>query len=370
MKRRHFVGMVGGAIVAAAGAVYLRSDRRSLVRADLPMAAATPGLQPDEEQILQLASLAPSGHNTQPWFVHPLEPYRWIIGNDRRKWLPAVDPEQRETILSLGAFLQNLEFAAGAFGYACSWTLLASTNQDERIMEVQLINAGGGDFTVIESMRSRRTLRAGFSREALRKVDVAHLVAGDSDSVHYFAGTSKTAGIVNEQTIEANRLQAYREPAQRELAESIRFSSADAREQRDGLTTGSMEIVGAAGWFVRNFYGKADVLKAGFRERAITQVRAEVAASAGWILITSKDATVASLLETGRRMQRLFLKVRARGLGLHPMTQILEEPATRQTLSTALGLGDPVQFILRVGYVAAYPPPVSLRRPVSWFVRV
>jgi len=369
MKRRHFVTVAGGALAATAGAAFLLSDRRNLVRADLLTAQFAPGLRPDEAQILQLASLAPSGHNTQPWFVLRLEPYRWIIGNDRRKWLPAVDPEQRETILSLGAFLHNLEFAAGALGYACRWTLLATTNQDERVMEVQLVKGGAGDHASVETMQTRRTLRAGFRRDPLSLTDLAHLRGDEAEFIHYLPVTGKDAGYIDAQTIEANRLQSYRDPAQRELADWIRFSNSDARKQRDGLTPGSMEIAGMAGWVVRNFYDKADVLKPDFRERGIDQVRGEVAASAGWILITSNDASVASLLDTGRRMQRLFLKVRARGIGLHPMTQILEEVSTRQALPAALGLSESVQFILRVGYVTAYPPPVSLRRPVAWFLR-
>jgi hypothetical protein len=68
-------------------------------------------------------------------------------------------------------------------------------------------------------------------------------------------------------------------------------------------------------------------------------------------------------------MQRIFLKVRGRRIALHPMTQILEEPSTNLALLPAVGIADPVQFILRVGYVAGYPPPVSLRRPVGWFLR-
>lgn len=55
----------------------------------------------------------PIRHNTQPWFVQYLEPYHWIIGNDKSKWLLGVDPTQRETMLSIGAFLQNIEYAAG-----------------------------------------------------------------------------------------------------------------------------------------------------------------------------------------------------------------------------------------------------------------
>ena len=369
MNRRHFFTFAGGAVAVAAATAYWRSDRHNLVRADLPPAEPTPALEPDEARILQLASLAPSGHNTQPWFVRRPEPYHWIVGNDRRKWLPAVDPEQRETLLSLGAFLQNLELAAGALGYGCRWELLARTNQDAQVMDVRLVKGGAGDHASVETMQTRRTLRAGFLRDPLRPTDLAQLRGDEAEFIHYLPVTGKEAGFIDEQTIEANRLQAYRDPAQRELADWIRFSSADARSQRDGLTTAGMEIEGIAGWAVRNFYGKADVMKPAFRERGITQAREEVAASAGWILITSKDASVASLLDTGRRMQRLFLKVRARGIGLHPMTQILEESATRRALPAAIGLGEHIQFVLRVGYVTAYPPPVSLRRPAAWFLR-
>ena len=371
MPRRHFIGLsLAGAIVVAGAVGIGLSDRRNIRRADFkPADEPTDTLLPDERNILFLASLAPSGHNTQPWFVTHLAPYHWIVGNDRRRWLPGVDPDQRETILSLGAFLENIELAAGAFGYVCRWTLLATTNQDEQVIELRMTKTGPPDSANIEEMKQRRTVRAGFSREALREDDVAHLVAGESQFIHYLPTTSQEARLINEQTIAANRLQAYRDPAQQELADWIRFSSADARKHRDGLTTGSMEIEGFSGWAVRNFYDKASVVKPAFRERSIDHVRREVGSSAGWILITSKDVSVASLLETGSRMQWLFLKVRARGIAVHPMTQILEEPSTRLALAPALGIGENIQFILRVGYVANTPPPVSLRRPVAWFLR-
>ncbi len=136
MKRRHFFGISGGTLAAAATAAYCFSDKSNLLRADIPAAeTGHTALSLEEEQILFLAGLAPSGHNTQPWFIQYLAPYHWIIGNDSGRWLPAVDPDQRETMLSIGAFLQNLEYAAQASGYACRWSLLAgakSLRQGER----------------------------------------------------------------------------------------------------------------------------------------------------------------------------------------------------------------------------------------------
>ncbi|MEO6391553.1 MAG: nitroreductase [Pyrinomonadaceae bacterium] len=370
MNRRHFIGIAGGAVIAAGGAGYVFSDKRNFVRADLAADSdQTPLLNADEHQILTLASLAPSGHNTQPWFVRRLEPLHWIVGNDKTKWLPAVDPNQRETILSLGAFRQNLEYAAGSLGYVCEWKLLAETNQSEQVMEVKLSQKGPKSTFDTARIRERRTVRSGFLSDGLKKEDVEPLVGPERELIHYLPTGSKEGRYLNEQTIEANRVQTYRDPAQAELAEWIRFSSKEAEKRRDGLTTAGMEIEGLAGWWVRNFYGKNDVMKAGFRERGLDKVREQVSGSAGWILITSRGESVPELLETGRRMQRLLLQVRERNIAIHPMTQILEEPSTRETLNRSIGIDQNIQFILRVGYLKNYPPPVSLRRPVSWFLR-
>jgi nitroreductase len=370
MNRRTFIGIGGVAIVAVGAVGYGLSDRSSLVRSDLaPIKPTNETLKPDEREILTLASLAPSGHNTQPWFVQYVEPYHWVIGNDKTKWLPAVDPTQRETILSLGTFIQNLEYAAGSFGYDCNWTLLASTNQDERVIEVKLTKGAVRNDFDIEKIKNRRTVRSGYLNDTLKKEDVEYLVSGEPDLFHYLPATGREGQYINEQTIEANRIQTYRDPAQQELAEWIRFSSKDAEKNRDGLTTAGMEIEGISGFIVRNFYDKASVLTTDFREKGLDKVKAQVSQSGGWILITSKDDSVATLLETGRRMQRFFLKVREKGIGIHPMTQILEEPSTKETLNRSIGINDSVQFILRAGYLKDYPPPVSLRRPVEWFIR-
>ena len=370
MNKRKFIGIAGGTIIATGTTFYLLSDKNNLSRADLkPVDNNNATFKSDEKEILVLASLAPSGHNTQPWFVQYLEPYHWIIGNDRSKWLPAVDPNQRETILSLGTFMQNLEYAASSFGYVCDWNLLATTNQDASVMEVKLIKTEFKNTFDTAKIKNRRTVRSDFLSDVLKKEDVTYLVNSESEFIHYLPKTSKESQLINEQTIEANRLQSYRDPAQQELANWIRFSSKDADKHRDGLTTAGMEITGISGWVVRNFYGKDSVMKNDFREHNIDNVKKEVLESAGWILITSKDNSVATLLETGRLMQRLFLKVREKSIAIHPMTQILEESSTRQKLNQSIGISENIQFILRVGYLKNYPLPVSLRRPVDWFMR-
>ena len=67
--------------------------------------------------------------------------------------------------------------------------------------------------------------------------------------------------------------------------------------------------------------------------------------------------------------ENILLRTRERGIAVHPMTQMLEEEAWKKQAARELGLPGQVQWILRLGYLKTYPDPVSLRRPVSWFVK-
>ena len=371
MNRRKFLTFTGSAIVIGGVTYYGFSDKKNLVRADIKKDFTIEfPFKPDEREILALASLAPSGHNTQPWFVKYLEPYHWIICNDNSRWLPGVDPIQRETILSIGAFLQNLEYAANSFGYNCQSNILSTNNQNENVVDLKLTKATSIIKYDNEQIKQRRTVRSNYLSDILKKEDISYLLNEEKDYIYYIPTTSKQHLWLNEQTIEANRIQSYRDAAQSELADWIRFSSKDAAKHLDGLTLASMEIEGIPGWYLRNFYGKSDVMKKSFREQSIDKVVKEVSnASAGWLLITSKDNSVEALLETGKRLQRLWLKVRGKNIAIHPMTQIIEEAKTNQVLNTSMGINDPVQFILRTGYLKNYPNPVSLRRSVESIVK-
>ena len=369
MTRRYFLPAAGTALAAAAFATWKleQPDPIELDTAD-PTGAEAVLLLPDEYAILHLAALAPSGHNTQPWLVKHTAPFCWIIASDRSRWLPAVDPTQRETMLSIGAFLQNLEYAAAHYGYACQWTLLAVSNQAEDLMAVTLRKASGLPAFDITAITQRRTVRTGFGPDALRAEDVHALTAGET-GYHYFSRASKAGQWLDAQTLAANEQQTRRDPAEQELGHWVRFSKAEIRLHRDGLTPASMDIDGLAGWWVRHFYTPATVMTAGFREQSVASAARQINQSGGWLVLTSPDRSTGTLLETGRRVQRLWLQVRDRGIGLHPMTQVLEETPFASQVNAALGVAAPIQFLLRCGYVANYPPPVSERRPVAWFVR-
>lgn len=320
----------------------------------------------DELTIFTYASFAPSGHNAQPWSVRLLEPGHWQIGTARERWLPAVDPTNREAALSVGAFLENLIVAAERLGYAVDYRVVARAASDPVLLDVSLRNARGIDYP-LERLQTRRTVRTGYANDPIKREDLQAVTDALSDFV-YFPREAKQALYLAEATIEANRKQAYRDAAQRELADWIRWSAQEQQRHRNGLTPSSMEITGPAGWFVSTFYSRESVMKKRFRETGIKQVVERVRQGGGWLVLTG-GSSVADLIETGRKFQRMWLKLRERGIAIHPMTQLLEETPRVADVAKELDLAALPQFLLRIGYVKHYPDPVSPRMPVAWFTR-
>jgi len=369
MKRRTFLkGTTATGLLAAAG-VPLLSSCSGVKRSDLPtLGDKVKGIDEESARILWYASLAPSGHNSQPWFVKAAGKGEWIIGGDPKRRLPAVDPENRELLLSIGAFAENLALAASAAGYDAVMEVIAKSARDEEVLSVSLKKAIPGNYP-LERLTLRRTVKNGLLPREIGKEDVKVLSEPHEGKLFYYPRGTDHARCIQEGTVESYRVQTYRDEAQRELTNWIRFSNEDARKHRDGLTTEGMEITGFSGWFVRQFMDQGDVMGERFRKQGVDIATKWAAEGAGWMIITSSGSSVTDLIETGRRFERTALLARERNIALHPMTQVLEEEKGRREIATSHGKDVIPQFVLRVGYLDKYPTPVSLRRTVGSFVR-
>jgi len=381
MNRRDFLKLSGEGVFLLGG-MSIMSACSGLRRNDLPQfngeKESMKGLEKDEMEILYLASLAPSGHNTQPWSVRILEPKHWVIGSDKKRWRPALDPENRELLLGTGAFIENLVIAAGAFGYEVDIQIIAKSPLDPDIADIRLKKGKTFDFP-LEKIRKRRTVRNGYTEREIQAEDLKYITRHNAESCmvpdvpfphsFYFPNSSPQAKYLREGTIEANRMQAFRDPAQEELANWIRWSNKEGKKFRDGLTPGSMEIEGIPGWYVRNFYNRESVLKKSFREQWVDVVSKQVKTCGGWLVVASANSKIPTLIDYGRVFENMLLKIREKMIAIQPMTQMLEEESWKNKVARELGITGEVQWILRIGYLKSYPDPMSLRRPVSWFVQ-
>lgn len=297
-------------------------------------------------RILERASRAPSGHNAQPWSVR-IETDYWVVSADPSRRLPAVDGDDRELMISLGAFVEALIVSGAADGLRFE-PMVKAGEVHLALTEMRPVD---GD---VEELALRRTIRGPYEERPLEKSDVDAF----SDAA-YFARSN----VLREATVEANRAQAFRDDAQRELIEWIRWTKKEANTKRDGLSLAALGIPGVTAWIAETFLNKQRLLTKTSRESQAVDAGKAIDQSGGWLVITGTD-----LLDAGRRLLRLWLRARRRNVAIQPMSQALEESPWRETLGAQLGLTERPQMILRVGYGKSYPAPASLRRGLDAFV--
>ena len=316
------------------------------------------------EQIIYYASLAGNSHNTQPWYVYVEDDSVIYIKADFSRKLHIVDPDSRGLFISLGAFIENLELAAGSFGYKANIEITANHKNDSNVATIHLSKSlkSGFDLSQIEN---RRTLRTPFHKTEISKDHLNKLVDNNNSEIFYFSSSSKEGKYIAEQTLAAYTQQANDDQAKQELANWMRFSNSDVEKHRDGLTTSGMGITGFGGFFVRNFYKPEDSMKDSFIKTGIEKTKEQTENCGGWILILQNEDNPERWIKTGMLYQRLNLDCRDLMIGFHPMNQMIEEGNFEKNANEHLSLPGVIQFVARIGYEDEYPPANSVRRSVK-----
>ncbi len=375
MNRRHFLQTGIAAAAVLTGIPMLTTGCRTTLRSRLMEkhpSPEIPGLSADGYHILHYASLAPSGHNSQPWFVRINTPDHWTIGLDPDRRLPVVDGNNTEAFLSIGTFLENLVQAAAAHGYHVQPSIIAQDRFDPDfnpdLVSIILEKTQPKNMD-LHRLTSRRTVKSHLADRQLTTGDVNEFSRLTDGHLSYFAKGTTHADHMAEQAVANYIIQMKNTAAVKEMAEWTRLKDSSIKEHRDGLTPAGMEIQGFAGWYVRHVMNPADVTGKTFIDKGIEKIQQQVKEGAGWLVITGDGNTVADLIASGRRFQRMALEARDRMIAIHPMSQTLEETSGRKSITENHSPGTIPHFMLRVGYLDKYPEPVSVRRPVPWFVR-
>ncbi|HMN49928.1 MAG TPA: nitroreductase family protein [Ignavibacteriaceae bacterium] len=320
------------------------------------------------EQIIYYSSLAGNSHNTQPWYVEIVNDSLLYLKADFSRKLHIVDPDARGLFISLGAFLENLDLAAGSLGYKADIEITAQHKNDSNVAVIHLSKSQKSGYD-LNQIKNRRTLRTSFHKTEISKDDLNKLISNKNSEVIYFSSSSEEGKYITEQTLAAYIQQAKDDQAKQELANWMRFSNSDVEKYRDGLTTSGMGITGFSGLFVRNFYKPEDSMKDSFIKTGIDKTKEQTENCGGWLVIIQNEDSPERWIKTGRLYEKLNLACRDMMIGFHPMNQMIEEDNFEKNANEHLSLPGVIQFVARVGYVDEYPPANSVRRSVKEIIR-
>ena len=355
MNRRHFLYLLGliplGISLSTIPLLRGSPSRR------FPPAEPTDSFT----HIFYYASLAPSGHNTQPWQLE--------LGQSSTEWrltlnpaccLREVDPYNREAMLSLGTFLENLIQSAPHFGYQASYCL---DDTPDLCIHIQFISCNpetGSD--ACQWIARRRTLRKKLDFSPLTDIEQSYILNEDT-SLAFYPHDSAVGKQLAQYTLTANQRQSRDSAVQSELNRWIRWTAQEQQTYLDGLSPDTMEMNFALKWMAEYFLSPNDFLSPSVQHQSLEMIGQQIRQGAGWLVCASPDNQRINLLKTGQRFERAWLRAAKLGIALHPMTQALEEPYCRKELQRVFP-GQTIQFLARLGHCAEYPPPVSARRPL------
>jgi hypothetical protein len=286
------------------------------------------------------ASLAPSPHNSQPWFfVEEGHDHGFEIHADRERRLALTDPGGRETVIACGAALFNARIAIRNLGFRDAVDLLP------------------------ESGNPLHLARVGFAAHAPATFDEA-LMAGVLAHRHTHRGPF-AAERVAEELLDDLREHARAEGAELQvvddadqldrLADLVRTAEDVHRADR-GHTAEIAGCVGPDGVPAEACLYHPDCVLLAARDY-LGLVRQFAVPPQKWVsrtgtvvVLTTPYDTRADWLRAGQALQRVLLYAAAHDVRAAFHTQPLEVPAVRAEVRTGIAFGRFPQMILRLGH--------------------
>lgn len=272
---------------------------------------------------------APSAHNTQPWLaVHGAGPDgrgEVRIGADPARSLPGSDPTGRDLALGIGGLVESYLIVAAEAGLAVD--AVTGPGPAARLVPAEHIYITA--FTAADLM-ARRVARGRYAPGPVPERVLAGLEPG---VVHVPAGELAADLVVADRWLFGTPVVA------RELRDWLRLHPRHPRYALDGLTDRALAL------------SRAQALLLGLALCAYPVTRrlglpALLAASSRHLLAPGGSVLVLTTVpgedrvRAGRRLLRTWLTLGRQGLAVHPLSQLVDCPATAERLAGRLGGAD------------------------------
>lgn len=310
------------------------------------------------KKLIRYATMAPSGHNTQPW-KFCISENTICIRPDLSRRLSVVDPDDRELYISLGAAIENLMIAAEHKGYSTS----AEYSSDYSSVCVKL---DASDFkkdndTLLNAIPERQSTRSNYDGRPIPEADIKKLESFPLEqgvSAVFITEPEKMDRIA-ELVREGNSIQINNPDFIRELVSWVRFNEKEVNKYRDGLSFKSMQSPPSPrfiGKLIMKFFLKPDSQSEKDEEH--------IKSSSALMVVLSESNDFASWIRTGRSFERLALCATSLGIKNAHLNQPCEVPELKEELQKILGVGERhPQLLLRLGYAEKLPG--SVRRDLG-----
>lgn len=368
VQRRH--------VLAAAGALLVLSDGRLRVAQAQPAADADPATRHADPRIRAAghAIRAPNPHNRQPWVVELAGADRVLLRCDLERRLPETDPFDRQIVIGLGGFLELYRMALAEEGIGADIALfpegLPGRRLDSRpIAAITLRTGAGRRDPLFAAVPTRRSAKQPY--DMARVPDAAALAAVLADPSRLGVATDPArVAELRDIAIAGFRIEAGTPHTLQESVDLMRLGRAAMAANPDGIGIGGPQI--------EEMVARGQISAAAFADRSgqafgmMVQLTTElISASPCFVWTKTRGNGRIEQLEAGRDWLRLDLAANAAGLGIHPLSQGLQEFPEMEPMheamrrATGVAPGERLQMFGRLGHPAAPGIRVAPRWPAE-----
>jgi hypothetical protein len=327
-----------------------------------------PGDEADPRRwALGYAILAPNPHNRQPWLVDLREPNVITLYCDKERVLPETDPFGRQILIGHGCFLELLAIALAERGIAADITLFPQGEVGASLADLSTkpiarisLKPGAAKDALFAHILKRHTPKEAYDlAQPVAAEAMATLRASIAGQPVVFGSTTQADKVatLRKLAMDAARVELETERTMMESVRLIRVGPSEINQHRDGISMNSWFIRFAAtmGLFNRNEFPKPGSTG---HKQAINryEVFTETAPSFVWLSTTGNSRT--QQVQAGRAYVRMQLAAVPLGLGMHPLSQALQEFAEmkpyyeriHQVLLNKMPQQETLQMFCRVGF--------------------
>lgn len=360
MTRRQM--LIGGGGLAAlgaatAGVVIARSRTASDYTDAMARTRAALATNPDASEFVRYATLAPNGHNTQPWKFR-VEAGRITLLPDVSRRTPVVDPDDHHLFVSLGCAAENLALASAARGQGGD-PVFEDAGEGSIVLPLRPSAPRGSDL--FDAIPVRQSTRADYDGRDVAPVTLRALAtAAASPDVDVVLITDRPQmERVRDLVVAGNSSQMADAAFLRELKSWLRFNPRQALRTGDGLYSGASGNPALPGWLGPLAFDR--LVTAGSENDKYAR---QIPSSAGIAVFVGAREDRRHWVAVGRACQRFALQATALGLKHAYINQPIEVPALRPVLADLIGLrGRRPDIVMRFGYGPLLP--YAPRRPVA-----
>jgi len=320
-----------------------------------------PEIEPEHvRRIVDLARLAPSVHNTQPWWWQ-IRGTTLELWADRERSLPVSDPERRNLVISCGSALHHTVVAAEAVGARVDVAILPDGACPDLMARFTLTPQHPSDeaLTRASLIGRRHTDRRRFTAWPVPSENLEHLAeAGEKWGASVASISDGPVRVKVEDLLEEARRRQQGDPRIADETESwIDHSTTD------GVPTLTLPLLEGARGERPTRFGSGLVPD---------DAESVLHGTDGLLVVSTPDDQPRSWLRAGASLSELWLQATTNGLSVVPLTQLIEVPRTREALKQLLSPLAPVpQVLARVGWqeIGRQELPRTPRRPVEDVLR-